>query len=328
MTKNIRWGIIGIGKIAIKFAKDLQSVPNATLVAVASNSIERANEFAKDFNVAKAYGSYEEIFQTELDAIYIATPHTDHARCTLLCLENKVGVLCEKPFAMNQKEVELMVAKAKETNTFLMEALWTRFLPSTLKTLEIIEAGTIGEIITIDADFGFVAPFVPERRVWNPDLGGGAFLDIGIYPAFLSLLLLGYPSEIKATSIKGETGADETTTFFYKYGDKATASLNCTFMATTCTDAFIYGTKGYIHIPKRFHEATELSIVLDNGETERFDFPRETFGYDFEAVEVGKCIANGQIESKIWSWEDSLNLIKLLDATRKEADIIYPHDLK
>lgn len=326
MSKNIRWGIIGIGKIAIKFAKDLQTVPNATLVAVASNSIDRASEFAKDFDVANAYGSYEEIFKTPLDVIYIATPHTDHARCTMLCLENKVGVLCEKPFAMNLKEVEQMIAKAKETNTFLMEALWTRFLPSTLKALEIIKAGTIGEIKTINADFGFIAPFVPDRRVWNPELGGGAFLDIGIYPAFLSLLLLGYPTDIKATTIKGETGADETTTFLYKYGNKATASLNCTFMASTNTEALIYGTKGFIRIPKRFHEALELSVHLESGETEKFEFPRETFGYDFEAVEVGNCISNGQIQSDSWSWENSISLIKLLDATRKEAGIVYPHD--
>lgn len=326
MTNKTRWGIIGIGNIAIKFAKDLKNVESAELVAVASNSLERAKVFANDFNVSNAYGNYEEIFQTELDAIYIATPHTDHARCTLMCLENKVGVLCEKPFAMNLPEVEQMIASAKENKTFLMEALWTRFLPSTLKMLEIINAGTIGDIKTLHADFGFVAPFVPDRRVWNPKLGGGAFLDIGIYPAFMSLLVLGYPVEIKATAVKGQTGVDETTTFLYKYENGSTASLNCTFTAQTRTDALIYGTKGYIHIPTRFHEATELFLHLEDGTVEHFEFPRETFGYDFEAEEVGKCLAKGLLQSDIWTWENSLSLIRLLDSTRKEADISYPHD--
>lgn len=321
--KTIKWGIIGIGNIADKFAHDLQHVSHAELVGVASNSQERADTFAQKYGVKNAFGSYEELFTIDLDVVYIATPHTDHARCTIMCLENKVGVLCEKPFAMNAEEVASMIECARENDTFLMEALWSRFLPTIKKTLELVESGKIGEVQTIHADFGFIPPFNPDRRVLNPALGGGAFLDIGIYPAFISYLLLGNPSKILATSIKGPTKVDETTTFLYQFDDKATASLNCTFAAKTNTDAFIYGSKGMIHLPARFHEGTQVVLHHEDGSKETYDFPRETYGYDFEAVEVVKCLQEGKKESDLWSLKDSENLINLLDKTREEANIKY-----
>ncbi len=325
--KKINWGIIGVGRIAEKFATDLATIDDAQLVACASHSLERARDFANRYNAAHAFGDYESIFSVkDLDVIYIATPHTAHAACTQLCLENNVAVLCEKPFAMNGTEVAQMVKMAREKNVFLMEALWTRFLPATKKVLDIIESGAIGEIKTIHADFGFIPPFLPERRVLNPALGGGAFLDIGLYPAFLSLLLMGYPTDILATSTFGPTGTDETSTFIYKYGNKATASLNCTFGAPTRIEAFIYGTEGYIQMMPKFHETKEIRLYKTDAEPEIFTFERETWGYDFETREVNQCLRNGQTESKLWSLDDSLNLIRLLDETRKTAGIKYDTD--
>lgn len=327
MSKTINWGIIGIGRIAEKFASDLATVENAKLIAAASTSLDRAKEFAGRHGAENAFGSYEEIFTLEnLDAIYIATPHTAHAHCTKLSLEHGVAVLCEKPFAMNEQEVKEMIATAKKNDSFLMEALWTRFLPSTLKVLELINSGAIGEIKTLTADFGFIPPFLPERRVLNQKYGGGAFLDIGIYPAFLSLLILGYPSNIQATSVKGPTGVDETTSFIYRYDDQSTALLNCTFGAETRTEAFIYGTDGYIHIKRKFHESKAIELVLNDGSSQTFDFPRETLGYDYEIREVNQCLIDGKKESDLWPLTQSLKLIHLLDKTREKADITYSTD--
>ncbi|MFT4734047.1 MAG: putative dehydrogenase [Algoriphagus sp.] len=323
----INWGIIGIGKIADKFASDLSTVENTNLVAVASRSLERAQAFGTKHHADNAYGSYEEIFNTpNLDAIYIATPHTTHAFCTKLCLEQGIAVLCEKPFAMNKGEVKEMINLAKDKNTFLMEALWTRFLPTTKKVLALVESGSIGNIKTIQADFGFTPPFHPERRVLNPEFGGGAFLDIGIYPAFITLLLLGYPSSILAASTKGPTGVDESTAFIYKYNNDAVANLSCTFGANTNIEAFIYGDKGKIHMKRKFHEATEIVWYPDGADAQTFHFPRETFGYNFEIEEVNNCLLEGKKESDLWPLSQSLKLIQLLDKTREKAGIVYPTD--
>ena len=328
MEKQIQWGIIGIGSIAEKFAHDLAFVPDATLVAVASNSMDRAENFAKKHGAKFFFGSYEEIFSVPLDVVYIATPHHDHARCTQLCLDHGVGVLCEKPFAMNLAEVQGMVQKAREKNVFLMEALWTRFLPTTLQVLEWIAEGKIGEIRTIHADFGFNAEsFDPNRRVLNKELGGGAFLDIGIYPAFISYLLLGYPERIAAVSTFGSTGVDMSTAFSYAYPSGATASLNCTFRTKTLTECHIFGTKGYIRMHGRFHEATQVTLFPNEGEPITKTFERLTHGYDFEAHEVGKCLQKNATESALWTLDHSLDLIKLLDQSRKAAGIHYPSDL-
>ncbi len=327
MPETIKWGIIGIGRIAEKFATDLATVENAELLAVASNSAERASEFASRYKVPHAFGTYEELFTVEnLDVIYIATPHTEHARCAKICLENKIAVLCEKPFAMNEKEVKEMIAVANENDTFLMEALWTRFMPATLKVLELIQSGAIGKVKMLQADFGFIPPFLPERRVLNRQYGGGAFLDIGIYPAFLSLLILGYPSTILATSVNGPTGVDETTSFIYRYDDEALANLSCTFGASTRTEAFIYGDLGYIHMKGRFLDTREIELVLYDGSSQLFSFERETLGYDYEIREVNECLRAGKKESDLWPLSQSLKLIHLLDKTREKAGISYHTD--
>ncbi|MFB0907954.1 MAG: putative dehydrogenase [Spirosomataceae bacterium] len=319
---NIKWGVIGIGKIAEKFTQDLETVMGCELYAVASTNLKRAQAFAVQHKADFAYGSYEEIFNApDLDVVYIATPHTTHAYCTKLCLEKNVAVLCEKPFAMNEIEVESMLASAKENDTFLMEAMWTRFLPSTLKVLELVEGGAIGEIKTIHADFGFKADFEPERRLFNPQLGGGALLDIGIYPAYLSLLLLGYPSNIEATSIIGSTGVDETTSFLLRYDQNATAVLNCTILADTNTDAWIYGTKGKIQIHSRFHESKKVTLFENGGTPVDYEFDRPTRGYDFEIEEVNYCLREGLKESKLMPHTMSRKLIHLLDKIRGKSGI-------
>jgi predicted dehydrogenase len=324
MAQVIKWGILGAGRIAAKFASDINKTPNCVVHAVASSSLEKAQQFALDHQGKLAFGNYHELFTSGVDVIYVATPHTFHKQHTLLCLENNIPVLCEKPFGINEPEVLEMIKMAREKKIFLMEAMWTKFLPSSLKTLELINSGLIGKIKTIDANFGFKAVFDEHSRLFNPTLGGGAFLDIGIYPAFLSLFLLGYPSKISASSIFAPTGTDETTSFIYQYDNETTALLNCTVGANTNCEANIYGEKGSITIHGRFHEAQEISVKSnDTDELQTFSFPRNTFGYNYEIEEVNACLRAGKIESDILPLSFSQKLIHLLDKTREAAQIVY-----
>lgn len=201
INKNIRWGIIGLGKIANKFATDLATIENTELVAVASRNQENANDFAKNYNVRKAYNSYLDLAKDdEVDAVYIATPHSFHKEHTILCLKNKKAVLCEKPFAMNLQEVEEMIAVAKENDVLLMEALWTYFLPHYTYVLESLKNEKFGKLLKLEADFGFSRGFDNNSRLFKKEVGGGSLLDIGIYPIFAALSTLGKPDTIKANA--------------------------------------------------------------------------------------------------------------------------------
>jgi predicted dehydrogenase len=323
MENKVRWGILGAGKIAEKFASDLSKTSNSELVAVASTSLERAKSFAARQNGKHAFGNYQDMFSVKLDVVYIATLHPQHAENSILCLNNNVGVLCEKPFAMEEKDVLKVIALAEQKKLFLMEALWTRFMPTTIKALELVNSGVIGKIITLHADFGFSGEYNPENRLYNLSIGGGALLDIGIYPAFLSLLLFGYPSKILAESIFAPTGTDQTTSFIYKYNNDVTSVLNCTFASTTNCEAIIYGEKGKITIHSRFHEATQISLQLNDQTAETFNYPRDTFGYNYEIDEVNACILANKTESEVLPLDFSKKLIRLLDKTREAAGIIY-----
>ncbi len=320
------WGIIGLGKIAHKFASDLKQIPNARLHAVASQSLSRAQAFAEEYQVPHAFGSYDDIVHCpDLHVVYIATPHVQHCANTLLCLQHGIPVLCEKPFAMNAQEAQQMIMTARAQGTFLMEALWTRFLPTIEKTLQIIDAGTIGSVLSIKADFGFKAPFDPQSRIFNRALGGGALLDIGIYPAFLALLLLGQPQQIKALAQFGSTGVDEDLGAILQYSDGRLAHLHATLLARTKTEAFIYGEKGLIHLHTRWHEPTSISLLLPNERPQLFQFDFKGYGYAHEAMHVMQCLQEGKTESSLLPMDFSLELMTLLDAIRQEAGIRYDH---
>ncbi len=328
MAKTYKWGIIGLGKIAHKFAEDLNVAKRSKLWAVASRSKERATAFANTYQAPNAYGSYQEILQcSQLDAIYIATPHISHCLNTLMCLEHQIPVLCEKPFAMNANEVRRMISLAKFQNTFLMEALWTRFLPTTLKVMDLINKGTIGKVMSLQADFGFNATFNPDSRLFNQNLGGGALLDVGIYPVFLSLLLFGKPDHISATAHIGPTNVDESLGILFKYQEKQMAVLQASIITKTATEAVICGEKGIIRINSRWHEPTSLSLELHGKPAKDFFFDYTSNGYHYEIEEVVKCLDKGQKESKLMPLDFSLDLIELLDAIRIKAGIFYPqHD--
>jgi predicted dehydrogenase len=325
MAKTYNWGILGPGKIAHKFAQDIARIKYARVHAVASRSEERARQFAAEYGASHHYGSYEGLLECpDLDIVYIASPHTGHHEHSLLCLQAGIPVLCEKPFALNARQVREMIAAAREHNVFLMEALWTRFLPTTLKALELIREGAIGQPLSVKADFGFKAPFDPEGRLFNPALGGGALLDIGIYPVFLALLILGKPDSIKALAHLGETGVDEECGIIFQYAGGRMAHLHATLRARTKTEAFIYGEEGTIHLHTRWHEPTSMSLVSHDGRPQHFNFDSTTHGYSYEAEEAMRCLAQGLTESPLLPHRFSLDLIELLDAVRREIGLVYP----
>ncbi|MFT4033656.1 MAG: Gfo/Idh/MocA family oxidoreductase [Siphonobacter sp.] len=323
----MNWGILAPGHIARKFAEDLQYVPEAKLAAVGSRSMDRAIAFAEEFGVEKAYGSYEELVQDpNVGVIYIASPHSEHYEHTMLCLNAGKPVLCEKAFAFNTRQVKKMTAAAREKGLFLMEAIWTRFHPAIQQTLDIIQSGQIGKIVHIQADFGFKAEYDTTTRLFNRDLAGGSLYDIGLYPLFISKLLLGIPSEIRAVGTLTETGVDMNCTMALNYGDGATASLFSTFAAQTDTTCTIYGTSGQLFIQSRFHETTGLTLYPGDGMPESISTERKGWGYSYEAEHVQECIRQGLIESPLLPHSFSIELMESLEEVRHQLGVWYPGD--
>lgn len=325
--KKINWGIIGPGRIAHKFAKDLASLPDAKLFAVASRSLDRAQAFARQYDAPHAFGSYEEIVNCSgLDVVYIATPHVRHHDNTLLCLRNRIAVLCEKPMAINPREVQAMIFEAQKQDTFLMEAIWTRFIPSHLKMWELINQGVIGKVLSVKADFGFKPHYQPDGRLFNKELGGGSLLDIGIYPVFLALNLLGKPDDIQALAQIGETGVDEEVGILFKYDSGEMAHLHSTIRSETKSEAFIYGEKGTIYLHSRWHEASTLSLLLPNERPRYYNFEYNALGYRYEAEEVMRCLRAGKKESDALPLSFSADLMDLLFSIRHQVGLKYDKD--
>lgn len=321
--KHINWGILGCGKIAHKFAKDLKFVSNARLYAVASRDPKKARDFANVYSSVFFYESYEEMANNpDIHVIYIATPHVFHYKHTLLCLNHKKAVLCEKPFAMNLSQVEEMIATAKKNNVFLMEALWTYFLPHYQYVLDIVTKKELGNIKKLTADFGFTTTFDPESRVFNKKLGGGSLLDVGIYPLFAALSCIGYPDDITAHATIGKTGVDENCTIQLHYTNSVTASLFSAVTQKTDTQAILEFENGTITINSRFHEPSSVTIIK-NGISKKIEFDVITNGYNFEAIHVQEMILQNRTESTIMSFEKSLQLITLLDAVRNKIGLHY-----
>ncbi|HKK73872.1 MAG TPA: Gfo/Idh/MocA family oxidoreductase [Saprospiraceae bacterium] len=327
MENKINWGIIGPGRIAHKFAKDLAKLPDAKLFAVASRSLDRAQEFARQYEAPHAFGSYEEIVNCEgLDVVYIATPHTGHYENTLLCLRHQIAVLCEKPMAVNPRQVQAMILEAREQDTFLMEAIWTRFIPTHRKMWELIEQGAIGEVLSVKADFGFKPNYNPDSRLFNKDLAGGALLDIGIYPVFLAMNVLGKPDDIHAFAHLGETGVDEEVGILFKYDSGQMAHLHSTIRSETKSEAFIYGEKGTIYLHSRWHEPSSMSLLLPGEAPRYFNFEYDVIGYSYEAAEVMACLQAGKKESEALPLSFSEDLMEVLFSIRHQVGLKYPED--
>ncbi|BAO54023.1 oxidoreductase, C-terminal [Nonlabens marinus S1-08] len=316
---------MGLGKIAHKFAQDLVQVPGANLHAVGSRSEGKAKAFANEYQVTKTYASYEELAKDpELDIIYIATPHSLHFENTMMCLNAGKSVLCEKPIALNAQQAEQMIALAKKKNLFLMEGIWTRFIPATQKVLDLLSEGLIGEIQYIKSDFGFRMSAPPESRLRDPKLGGGALLDIGIYPLYLSLLLLGEPQRLKAEAILDDRGIDTYCAIIGQFAGKAKSVMEASFLSHTQTEAFIYGIKGFIHMKSPFHNCSDIEVTTyETNTTEVYHLPITGNGYFHEIEHVQQCLQQGKTESDLMPQEMSASLMKHLDKIRASIGLEY-----
>lgn len=324
-TGKVNWGVMGTGWIADQFVSDLVHVENAACLAVGSRTVDSAAKFAGKYNIPRSYGSYEELVQDpEVDAVYVATPHPMHKENVMLALQAGKAVLCEKPFTVNSQELEELISYAREHKLFLMEAMWTRFLPPIVKVREWLESGRIGEVRLVKADFGFRTDWNPEGRLLNKALGGGALLDTGIYPvSFASMVLGAKPEKIMSTAHIGETGVDEQFSILLSYESGKAAALNGAVRLGLTNEAYIYGTKGYIQIPS-FLNATTAYLHVDGEEAETFTDDRKATGYAFEAEEVGRCLLEGRTESSVISLDESLAIMKLLDEVRGQWGLKYP----
>ena len=327
---KIRWGILGCGRIARKFAADLRLVADAELTAIASRNKETLEQFAKDFPCRHLHNSYDALVtNNEVDVIYVATPHSHHFEHTILCLNHNKAVLCEKAFAINSRQAVEMVKTAKERKVFLMEALWTKFLPHYKKLQELLQQKTLGDIKSMLVNFGFNTAGNPSQRLFDPLLGGGTLLDIGIYNVFITLSVLGNPDDIEATMTPAATGVDEQVAVLFKYNRGAMAQLFSSFVTNLPTQAEINGTEGCITLTTRFYEPSTTIQLSKKVPYEREIIPVDKeggFGYQYEARHVNECLKKGLIESPVMTHADTLLLMEILDTIRIKARIEYPAD--
>jgi len=324
-SSKFRWGIIGLGSIANKFASGLQAIPDAELAAVASRSQEKADQFGDRYNASKRYGSYQHLAEDpDIDAVYIATPHPMHEEDTLLCLATGKAVLCEKPFAINASQATRMIAASQEHNAFLMEAMWTRFFPLLLQIKSLIDSGEIGELRMVQTDFGFRAGIDPKGRLFNPELGGGGLLDVGVYTISLASMLLGTATQATGIAHIGETGIDEQAAMVLGYSAGQLAILSTAVRTNTPQEATLLGTEGRIRIHSPWWIPTKATIVRNGKPEETLELPLEGNGYNYQAVEVARCVREGLLESPIMPHQETLDILKTMDTLRAQWGIKYP----
>lgn len=325
-----KWGIVGPGSIAQEFAKDLTHISEQShgVAAIVGHTKETALAFQKEFNVKSVYYSIADLVKNEqLDAAYIASPHPFHYEAVLELLEARVPVLCEKPLAINQKQVKKLIDCAAKNNTFLLEGLWTRFLPSFNKVLELIQTDTIGKIDSIEASMTYLAPYDPKSRYFDPSLGGGSLLDLGIYPIFLSYTLLGMPSDIKAIAHIGPTKVDHSSTAILSYKNGVYASIESSLTKQSPIEATIFGEKGFIQIhPPWTEKPKKINVTLYDGSSISYKPMWEGRGLHFEVLEVMKCLKAKKIESDLLSHRNSLDMIQIMDEIRAQTHLTYPFE--
>ena len=326
----IKWGILGCGNIAHTFAEAVnKAVDGAELQSAAARDLSRAKSFAKKHKIPSFYGSYEELVKDpQVDAVYIATPHSHHKEHALLCLENGKAVVCEKPMAINAEEVSDMISAARRNNLFLMEALWMRFLPTISHLKEVIAGGTLGQLRSIEADFSFKAKYIQEGRLFNPDLAGGALLDVGIYPLAFSLMAFNEePLSITGTAKFGKTGVDESNSFKLEFAGEKFAVCKSAIVENGTHEANLEFDDGIIEIPN-FWRGESLKIRKKNSDPVEIKLPFELNGFEYEIREAVECISMGKKESATMPLSESLRLAKLMDSLRQSWQMTYPMEVK
>ncbi|MET8613988.1 Gfo/Idh/MocA family protein [Streptomyces misionensis] len=310
----LKWGILGTGWIAQRFTEDLLLLPGHTVSAVGSRVPETAETFARQYGVERAWGSYEQLVaDDEVDVVYVATPHTFHFAHATLALEAGRPVLVEKPFTANATDARRLVELARDRGLFAMEAMWTRFNPLIARLRELVADGAIGDVTSVYADFGTNAPYDPAHRLWSPELGGGALLDLGVYPLYFAWMLLGAPETVQATAATAPTGVDANTGIVLGYASGAVAVLHCSLTSDSPCTAVVNGTKGRVEVPSPFYSPHTLVLRREGAEPETFHLDVVGNGYGYQAEEVARRLRAGETESPVMPLDETLAIHGNLD---------------
>jgi len=326
MNDKVRWGILGTGKIARTFATALKATPDAQLAAVGSRSLDGAAFFAREFG-GTPYGSYEALVRADdVDLVYVGTPHPMHYENVRLALEAGKGVLCEKAFTVNRRQAEELVSLAREKNLFLMEAMWTRFLPALAEVRRIVDSGEIGTVRQVNADLGFKADVGPEHRLFNLVLGGGALLDLGIYPLSIAMALLGPVDSVQAQADIGPTGVDEQTGILLRHRGGGMSVCSCSLRARLPSELTIAGERGHVRMNTMFYRTQTVTVVRADGISRTVPTPYTGNGYVHEVIEAQRCWRAGLVESPGMTHADTLALMGVMDEIRRQIGLAYDAD--
>ena len=320
-------GIMGAGKIAHTMAKTILGMKNDDIIleAIGSRTITKAKEFQSLYGIPKAYGSYQELVQDkDIDLIYVATPHSEHYDNAMLCLENKKNILMEKPFTVNKKEAEAIFKEAKKEGLFVTEAIWTRYMPSTRFLTHIIDSKIIGEVNSVQVNLGYKLTDI--ERLINPNLAGGALLDVGIYPlTFATLVFNSMPNFVDGECVKYETGVDASESVVLKFNNKL-ASLHSTLLSKTDRHGYIYGSEGYLEVDninnpmKINHYNNQYELV------EVVDFEPQITGFEYEVNACYNALKQNLLECKECPHATTIKMMEIMDSLRNKWEIKYPFE--
>ncbi len=326
-AEKIRFGIVGTGTIAHRFAEAIQNIENAELVAVASRAKETAEKFGDEFNIPLRFDSYEKMAESDaIDAAYIAVPHSGHIGCSCLMMKNKKHVLCEKPMAVNSREAEEMFRCAEENGVLLMEAMWARLVPGTIEMLELVKNGVLGDILGVEGKFCYTMDEDEmDHHVFNPENGGGSLLDVGVYGLNFASWYLGKDVvEINAQS-DFYNGVDSHTCALLKYGNGAIADISSAILLRKPNEGYVYGTKGYAYL-RRFYAPQEIELHLNDGKSRTISVPYKGNGFEEQITHFSECVSLGLTKSPVVTPEQTIYITKQMDEIRKMTGIVYPQD--
>lgn len=322
---RVRWGVLGAGSIAGRFSEALVALPDAEALAVGSRSQASADRFAGAHGFARAYPSYEKLAaDPDVDVVYVATPHPFHAENAELCLRAGKAVLCEKPFTVNAAEARRLVGIAREKGLFLMEGMWTRFFPLMGTLRRMFSEGALGEPRMLTVDFGFRAEFDPASRLFDPKLGGGAMLDVGVYCVSFASMVLGEPVRGTGASHLGETGVDEQFAATLEHEGGRISSITAGTRTASPHEATVLGTEGYARIHSPWWRPEAMTIFRPGREDEVVREPTDENGFRYEAAEVMRCLGVGETESPIMPLDETVSVLETMDEIRASWGLRYP----
>jgi predicted dehydrogenase len=321
----IKWGILATGAIAATFTEDLKLLPDAEVVAVGSRTIESAQAFADKHDIPRAHGSWAELAaDPDVDIIYVANTQNAHYDAVTTCLNAGKAVLCEKAFTLNKAEAAKLMDLARERNLFLMEAMWMRCIPAIRKIAELVGGGAVGPVNTVHADFGISLSVGPDHRLRAPELGGGALLDLGVYPISFAYLMLGDPTNVQSWARLTPEGVDENTGMLLGYENGAVALLSCGITTSSPVTASVSGPLGRIELPNGFFHPDTFVLYPTDGEPQTFHVPYEGTGMLHEAAEAMRCLWEGLLESPLVPWQATLDVMGIMDEVRSQVGVRYP----